>query len=159
MSRCGRTAHLEAVALGEASPATSAELRAHAKQCALCRHELNWLESESTLFRQRAGRDEVAHLWKGVAQRRGLETPRAWPRVLVAMAAAAALVLTVGRVAPKPVSLATDGSRAEEEPLESSMLSSPAFLFFQEDEPCSKLPTGVGFQCSPVVPASFLASR
>jgi hypothetical protein len=144
--------------MGEASPATSAEMRAHAKQCALCRHELNWLESESTMFRQRAGRDEVAHLWKGVAQRSGLETPRTWPRVLVAMAAAAVLVLVVGRLAPKPVSLATDGNRAEET-LESSMLSSPAFLFFQEDEPCSKLPSGVGFQCSPVVPASFLASR
>lgn len=144
--------------MGDASPATSAELRAHAKQCALCRHELNWLESESTVFRQRAGRDEVAHLWKGVARRSGLETPRAWPRVLVALAAAAALVLVVGGVAPKSVSLATDGNRAEET-LESSMLSSPAFLFFEEDEPCSKLPTGVGFQCSPVVPASFLAAR
>ena len=125
MSRCGRTAHLEAVAMGEASPALGAELRAHAKQCALCRHELNWLESESALFRQRAGRDEVAHLWKGVAQRRGLEAQRSWPRVLVAMAAAAAMVLLVGRLAPRPVSLATDGSRAGEEALESSMLMSP----------------------------------
>ena len=160
MSRCGRTAHLEAVAMGEASPALGAELRAHAKQCALCRHELNWLESESSLFRQRAGRDEVAHLWKGVAQRSGLQAPRAWPRVLVAMAAAAALVLLVGRVAPSKVSLATDGLGAnEEEALESSMLMSPASFFFEVGEPCSKLPSGVGFQCSPVVPASFLASR
>jgi hypothetical protein len=159
MSRCGRTAQLEALAMGEAAPALVAELRAHSKQCALCRHELNWLESESTMFRQRAGRDEVAHLWKGVAQRRGLEVPRAWPRVLVAMAAAAALVLLVGRVAPKPVSLATDGSRTEQEALESSMLMSPGSFFFEADEPCSKLPSGVGFQCSPVVPASFLASR
>ena len=160
MSRCGRTAQLEAVAMGEAAPALAAELRAHSKQCALCRHELNWLESESSMFRQRAGRDEVAHLWKGVAQRSGLETPRAWPRVLVAMAAAAALVFLVGRVAPRPVSLATDGSRpTEEEALESSMLMSPGSFFFEADEPCSKLPSGVGFQCSPVVPASFLASR
>ena len=160
MSRCGRTAHLEAVAMGEASSALAAELRAHAKQCALCRHELNWLESESALFRQRAGRDEVAHLWKGVAQRRGLEAQRSWPRVLVAMAAAAAMVLLVGRLAPRPVSLSTDGSRSGEEALESSMLMSPAFFFeAQADERCSKLPSGVGFQCSPVVPASFLASR
>ena len=160
MSRCGRTQHLEAVALGEAPSAVAAELRAHAKQCALCRHELNWLESESALFRQRAGRDEVAELWKGVAQRSGLQAPpRAWPRVLVAMAAAAALVLLVGRVAPRPVSLATDGSRTEEEALESSMLMSPGSFFFESDVPCSKLPSGVGFQCSPVVPASFLASR
>jgi hypothetical protein len=161
MSRCGRTAHLEAVALGEASPAIAHELRTHAKQCALCRHELNWLESESAMFRQRAGRDEVAELWKGVAERRGLAVPhRSWPRMLVAMAAAAVLMVMVGRSAPAPVSMATDGSHAvAEETLESSMLASPAFLFFEEREPCSKLPSGVGFQCSPVVPASFLASR
>lgn len=145
--------------MGEASPAVALELRAHTRQCALCRHELNWLESESALFRQRAGRDEVAHLWKGVAQRSGLETPvHSWPRVLVAMAAAAVLLVMVGRAAPRPVSMATDGSR-QEETLESSMLMSPAFLFFEDAEPCSKLPSGVGFQCSPVVPASFLASR
>lgn len=135
----------------------AAELRAHARQCALCRHELNWLESESALFRQRAGRDEVAHLWKGVAQRRGLQTGRSWPRVLVAMAAAAVLVLLVGRVSPRPESLSADGSPTEEA-LQSSMLMSPV-LFFEAGEPCSKLPSGVGFQCSPVVPASFLASR
>ncbi len=156
MSRCGRTAHLEAVALGEASPTLAAELRAHTKSCALCRHELNWLESESALFRQRAGRDEVAQLWKGVASRSGLETPpRDWPRVLVAMAAAAALVLMVGNAAPR-ASRSADGSPGDET-LESSMLMTPAF--FVEEESCSKLPSGVGFQCSPVVPASFLASR
>ena len=158
MTRCGRTAQLEVVVMGETSPVVAAELRAHAKKCALCRHELNWLESEAAIFRQRAGRDEVAHLWKGVANRSGLNPSRSWPRVLVAMAAAAVLVLMVGRVAPRPVSLATDGSRSEET-LESSMLMSPGFLFFEESAPCSKLPTGVGFQCSPVVPASFFASR
>jgi hypothetical protein len=157
MSRCGRTAQLEAVALGEASPQQAHELRSHAKHCALCRHELNWLESESSMFRQRAGRDEVAELWKGVAARRGLATPqRAWPRVLVAMAAAAVLMVLVGRSTPSNVSFATDGG---EEQLESPMLASPALMFFEDSAPCSKLPSGVGFQCSPVVPASFLASR
>jgi len=144
--------------IGEVSPVIEAELRAHARSCALCRHELNWLASELSIFRQRAGRDEVAHLWKGVAQRSGLEAPRSWPRVLVAMAAAAVMVLMVGRIEPRPVSLATDGT-VSEEPLESSMLMSPAFLFFEESEPCSKLPSGVGFRCSAVVPASFFASR
>ena len=156
MTRCGRTAHLEAVAMGEASSALTAELRAHTRICARCRHELNWLESESAMFRQRAGRDEVAQLWKGVATRSGLQPPpRAWPRVLVAMAAAAALVFMVGNAAPR-ASLSADGTRGDET-LESSMLMTPAF--FLEEEPCSKLPSGVGFQCSPVVPASFLASR
>lgn len=157
MSRCGRTAQLEAVALGEAPPVVANELRAHAKHCALCRHELNWLESESTLFRQRAGRDEVAELWKGVAARRGLSAPRQWPRVLVAMAAAAVLMLLVGHSTPPSASMATDGGNGQEL-LESPMLASPA-LFFEDSAPCSKLPSGVGFQCSPAVPASFLASR
>ena len=98
----------------------------------------------------------MAQLWKGVANRSGMETPRAWPRVLVAMAAAAALVLLVGNATPRGTSLATAVARGDET-LESSMLMTPAF--FLEEEPCSKLPTGVGFQCSPVVPASFLASR
>jgi hypothetical protein len=160
MSRCGRTAQLESVALGEAPTALANELRSHAKHCALCRHELNWLESESSLFRQRAGRDEVAELWKGVAARRGLAAPpRQWPRVLVAMAAAAVLMLLVGRSTPPNVSLATDGGHGGQEMLESPMLASPALMFFEESAPCSKLPSGVGFQCSPVVPASFLASR
>ncbi len=159
MSRCGRTAQLEAVAMGETSPAVSMELRAHTRQCALCRHELNWLETESSLFRQRAGRDEVAELWKGVEKRRGLSVePRSWPRVLVAMAAAAMLLVMVGRSAPQQTSMATD-TFSPEETLESSMLMSRAVVFFEPSEPCSKLPSGVGFQCSPVVPASFLASR
>ncbi len=155
MSRCGRTQQLEAVATGEAPVALATELRAHAQHCALCRHELNWLESETALFRQRAGRDEVAHLWAGVASRSGLEAPRRWPRALVAMAAAAALLVLVGRVESPVPSLAVAGIS---EAMESDALMSPT-LFFEAGAPCSKLPLGVGFQCSQPVPASFLASR
>jgi hypothetical protein len=122
------------------------ELRAHTKQCALCRHELNWLESESTLFRQRAGRDEVAHLWTGVAERRGLE-PRPWSRVLVAMAASAALVLGIGQLAPRAQ------PKLEQEPLESDALMSPA-LFLDTQAPCSQLPSGMGFTCTGPIVAS-----
>ncbi len=155
MSRCGRTQQLEAVALGEAPLSQAMELRAHAKHCALCRHELNWLESESALFRQRAGRDEVAHLWTGVAARRGLDTRRSWPRVLVAMAAAAAVVLLMGRVAPRSQALLAEATK---EALESDPLMSPV-LFVEAGEVCSKLPSGVGFSCSQPIPASFLAAR
>lgn len=158
MSRCGKTQHLEAVALGEAPASVRAEIRAHAKDCALCRHELNWLESEAAIFRNHAGRDEVAHLWAGVAQRRGLAAPvRHWPRVLVALAAAAALVLLA------PLSSSSQRSPSQAEALESSPLMSPVLFFGDEAEAeapaCSTLPSGVGFQCSPAVPASFLASR
>jgi hypothetical protein len=65
-------------------------------------------------------------------------------------------MLLVGRATPPNVSLATDSGQ---EQLESPMLASPALMFFEDSAPCSKLPSGVGFQCSPVVPASFLASR
>jgi hypothetical protein len=149
---CGRTRELEAVVLGQTSKPVANELRAHASKCARCRHELNWLETESALFRQRAGRDEVAHLWAGVAERRNLEATRPWGRVLFAMAAAALLLLTVGGFSPKPTHFVAD------ETLESDAMMSPV-LFFNSGEPCSKLPDGVGFQCAPPVPASFIASR
>jgi len=150
MSRCGRTQQLEAVATGEAPLALSTELRAHAKHCALCRHELSWLESETSLFRQRAGRDEVAHLWTGVAARRGLEPVRPWSRVLVAMAAAAALILGVGQL-----SSPTRQRYAAEEVLESDALMSPALFLDSQQEPCSRLPSGMGFTCT----APIIASR
>lgn len=142
MSRCGRTSQLESL-LSVDQP----ELRAHAKRCALCRHELNWLESEAALFRQRAARDEVAHLWKGVEKRVPPE-PRAWPRVLVAMAAAAMLLFTVGNAR---------GPVMDEGPLESDALMSPVLAF--DGEPCSRLPSGMGFQCKQTLQASFIASR
>lgn len=154
MSPCGRTHQLEAVVLGEAPTAVAAELRAHAGACPRCRHELNWLETESTLFRQRAGRDEVAHLWAGVATRRQLETPRPWVRVLTALAAAAVLALFAGRFAsPRSPSLATAQAFVQEA-FETDALMSPA-LFPEGNEACSRLPSGVGFHCS----APVLASR
>lgn len=146
MSRCGRTSQLESLLAVE-----QPELRAHAKDCALCRHELNWLETEAALFRQRAARDEVAHLWKGVEKRVPVEA-RPWPRVLVAMAAAAALLFSVGNASAPRGSLSTD-----EGPLESDALMSPV-LSFGDGEPCSRLPSGMGFQCKPTL-ASVLASR
>lgn len=154
MSPCGRTHQLEAVVLGESSVVAAAELRAHAQHCPRCRHELNWLETESTLFRQRAGRDEVAHLWAGVATRSQLEAPRPWVRMLTALAAAAVLVLFAGRaVSVRGPSLATAQAFAQEA-LETDALMSPA-LFVEGTEPCSKLPSGLGFHCS----APVLASR
>ncbi|MFT3710281.1 MAG: hypothetical protein QM817_21855 [Archangium sp.] len=156
MSRCGRTSQLEAVVRGEVPGPVANDVRAHAKTCAVCRHELNWLESEASLFRQRAGRDEVAHLWAGVANKRGLEEKRPWARVFVAMAAAAVFALVVGIGGPRsPVR-----SMTQPEVFETDALMSPA-IFIDEGEavPCSKLPSGMGFSCSQPVPASFIASR
>jgi hypothetical protein len=156
---CGRTQYLEAMISGE-TPALEADLRAHAQGCALCRHELNWLQTERGLCRQRASRDEVSALWKGVALRSGTGSSRPWQRVLVGLAASALLVAGVGglgrfastgaNAAPAPAAV---------EPNESEPLSSEQVLFPSSDERCSKLPTGLGFHCGPAVPASFVALR
>jgi hypothetical protein len=156
MSACGRTHLLDAVVAGEAPVALCLELRAHAAHCPRCRHELNWLESEKQLFRQRAGRDEVSHLWKGVAQRSGIAPSRPWPRVFAALAATLALAVGVGRLATSRTASpqgTEPGDALQSEQLESAAAASD----FRAA--CSTLPTGLGFHCGPAVPASFLASR
>jgi len=153
---CGPALHLELVAMGEAPPSLEAEVAVHARGCLRCRQELQWLRTEQALFRLRAGRDEVAHLWKGVAQRRGLGRRRAWGRVLGGLAAAAALALFLGLAtggggaSPAGAALALDGEPG---------VSEDAMSFPLDPEPCSRLPQGVGFHCAPVLQASSVASR
>jgi hypothetical protein len=154
MTACGRTHQLEAVVVGEAPAALAAELRAHARRCARCRHELDWLETEAALFRQRAGREEVAHLWAGVAERRGLEAPRPWGRMLTALAAAVVLSFAGGRLAGQARPGWALDAGVHHEALETDALMSPA-LELEANAACSTLPTGVGFHCS----APVLASR
>lgn len=156
MSRCGRTHLMEAVALGEASPEVAQALREHATGCPRCRHELRWLETERQLFRQRAGREEVEALWRGVTARAAVQAPRRRGRVLGALAASALALLGVARFSASP--LTARPVAVEEGELESSLLMSPVVLV-EAEAPCSRLPTGLGFSCGPAVPASFLASR
>jgi len=157
MSRCGKTNHLEAMVAGELGTTFERELRAHATTCTRCRHELNWLESERRLFRQRASREEVSELWQGVAQRSGLRPGRPWVRVMVALAACLLVVLGLGRLSvsshrPQPVNELSGGV---------SDWSEGGFSSLESAEPaaCSTLPEGLGFHCGPAVPASFVASR
>jgi anti-sigma factor RsiW len=155
MSACTRTHLLEGVVNGEAAPGLALEVRAHATRCARCRHELNWLQTEQQLFRQRASRDEVAHLWKGVAQRVSPSPLRWWPRVLGGLAAVLVLsvVLPSWRTTTWQPEAQPRALQSESEQLESgSALSEP-------EPPCSRLPSGLGFHCGPAVPASVLASR
>lgn len=161
---CGRSHLLEALVAGELSGSGEAELRQHAKRCTRCRHELNWLETEQGLFRQRAGRDEVIHLWKGVALRSGIAAPRAWPRVLAALAVTASLGLSLAvgvrfdAGARSPAELGELASAPAQS--ESIMSVGGPSLAPSEGEPaCSTLPQGLGFHCGPVDAASVLASR
>lgn len=157
MSRCGRTQSLEAAVMGEVPHAAAIELYTHAQHCAVCRHELQWLESERVLFRQRSGREEVDHVWKAVVERRSLqEKVRRGSRTVVAFATAAAVLIFGVHLTSQPMKLAAD-VRAEET-FESSSLMSPV-LFIEREEACSRLPSGIGFQCSPTLPTSVLASR
>lgn len=165
---CGRSQFLEALALGQASPSLEAELTIHLRSCGRCRHELRWLKTEQALFRQRAGRDEVAHLWKGVARRSGLDLPRGvWPRALAALALGAAVLLAVGPWRAEPPSGLTAATVivATGAPLpldsETAMSHGPADSREPEGRSpmCSTLPEGLGFHCGPVQRASVVASR
>ena len=64
MKTCPTRLALEAAVLGEAPGGRLTDYEAHAEQCARCRHELNWLRTEQSLFAQRTARDEVGRLWK-----------------------------------------------------------------------------------------------
>jgi hypothetical protein len=145
MSRCGRTQHLEAVVTPDTPAGVVAELLAHAKTCAVCRHELGWLQSERALFRQRAGRDEVANLWAGTVARTSAPAQERWSSFLVALAVAASLLVLMGQLLG--TSRPPETGRGTDETLESDALMSPSLLFGEEPA-CSKLPVGVGFQCS-----------
>lgn len=163
MSACGKTTSLDALARGELPPAQALELRTHAAQCARCRHELNWLESEAALFRQRASRDEVRHLWEGVAlsSKRPAVDPRRTRRVLVSLAASLLLVAGLSRLTPAPphASGGFDASSAGWNAEQVSEALSSENVGVGSSPMCSQLPEGWGFWCGPAVPASFVASR
>jgi hypothetical protein len=112
------------------------------------------------MFRARASRDEVGHLWKGVARRRGFQPARPWGRVLVGVAAAALAAVGVGLLsgaqpAARPPGAGLQISAATSEP----GVSEPVMSLQLEPAACSRLPAGLGFHCAAEVPASFVASR
>jgi hypothetical protein len=148
--------------MGELAPSVEAELKTHVKGCGRCRHELDWLKTEHGLFRMRAGRDEVASLWKGVAERSGIERPRRWPSAVATFAVGAALLLPLGL-------WALAGSSPTIESLPATVASTPVepgpmtvaggASVDLGNQACSTLPEGLGFHCGPVTQASFFASR
>jgi len=159
MSKCGRTHLLEAMTAGEVPGPLETELRAHASGCARCHHELSWLESEQRLFRQRAGRDEVQQLWRGVEQRAPVLRSSTLNRLLVAMAAALLVVLGVGRVG---LHSPAEGSAMSENPSSDELLQSfNELMFMSSEDPQSScwLRPGVGFTCSATTQSTALASR
>lgn len=155
MKTCPRMPQLESVASGEAPVALAVELRAHAEGCAVCRHELAWLQTEAELFRMRAARDEVGLLWSRVAERCDPPRRRPWSRGLLVAAASLLVLLGLGRLSLEGLG---PKAAADDEAQMSDALMSP-MLGVGDDDNCSKLPDGVGFRCESPVPASVLASR
>ncbi len=148
---CGKPGLLEALTRSELTATTAAEVEAHASTCARCRHELNWLRTERALFRARAGRDEVSHLWQGIAARTA-PAPRPWKQLAFALAASALALLSVQQLlqARPTVNVA---QTAESEPLSSEPIEST------DPTACSRLPEGLGFRCTMSLSDDALASR
>ncbi|MDP3237607.1 MAG: hypothetical protein Q8N26_32770 [Myxococcales bacterium] len=154
MSRCGKTHLLEAVVQGEVP---GDDLRAHAAHCPRCRHELNWLETEQGLFRQRAAREEVSALWKGVAVRTGVAPRRSINRALVGLAAALFVVLGVGRGFVEGPSSSSGRDASVADSVEAFMTENA--ITQERANLCSRsAEQGIGFHCG-YVPASLIASR
>ncbi|MBL8919101.1 MAG: hypothetical protein JNJ54_09600 [Myxococcaceae bacterium] len=148
MSRCGKTHLLDAAVQGELPDEA---LREHAAHCPRCRHELQWLETERRLFRERAARDEVQHLWKGVVPRVEPGPRGRLNRALVGVAATLLLLLGGGRLLlGAPVSSAgLDASIVAEAGPVTEGAFSP-----ERGELCSRPVEGVGFHCGYLTLAS-----
>jgi len=154
MSRCGKTHLLEAVVQGELP---GDELRAHAEHCPRCRHELNWLETEQGLFRQRAAREEVSALWKGVAARTGVAPRRRSVNLaLVGLAAALFVMMGVGRVFLAGPSSSSGRDTSVASSVDELMTENA--ISEERADLCSRSEQGIGFHCG-YVPASLVASR
>ena len=151
MSRCGKTEHLEALAMGELSSARAIELEQHTSQCAACHHELNWLKSERVMFKHRLARDQVQQLWAGFKAKKAVPArDHAWGRWALAMAASAMLLVGVT-------------SRLHSARLDPQSFEPSAPMSLEEmsrdlgphGQDCSQLQPGTGFACGPFLPASF----
>lgn len=157
---------LEALVRDELTAPESAALQGHVAHCPRCRHELNWLESERALFRQRQAADDVGALWAELEAREARQRPRPQPqpargfaqarRLAVSLAAMVVVLVGVSRalVVSAPADRLGEGWSArvasEVGTLESREAAGGTPL-------CSRLPDGVGFRC--LVQASFVASR
>jgi len=143
MSKCGRTAQLEAL-LSSNSPNLTAELEAHATRCATCAHELRWLRTEDALFTQRRTRQQVRSMYPVKVQPK--PERRVWSTLALAIAASLLLLLGVGFQERSP-QVNGDGAPPMSQELASvEHKTSPA---------CSTLQPGNGFACEPLVLASF----
>ncbi len=131
--------------MGELGPAESSQLRSHLERCVVCRHELQWLETEASLFRQREGRQLFVE--KHTGRRLGFGGAFGLLAAAAIVLFSAYQTLSMTRPSATPVFSPSDGQWSLE------VQSSQSAALPQ----CSTLPEGVGFHCS--FPASVVATR
>jgi hypothetical protein len=148
MSRCQKT-HLLDAAVAQETPDEA--LREHAEHCPRCRHELNWLETERKLFRERAAREEVEALWQGTMRRSPRAPRRALRRAAAGFAAAVLIVVGAGRVVLSLPASESGRDASVTERIE-ALMTENAFSA-ERAELCSR-PEGIGFHCGGYVLAS-----
>jgi hypothetical protein len=146
MNGCPSRHHLEAAVLGEAHDGYLHELDAHASGCARCRHELNWVRTETALFAQRAARQEVSRLWEGIehdtAPRR-----RTVARGLLALVASIALAaIASGRLGS---TVGRGADRGDNLPMSLEMMSVDRQLAAVELASMPCYTPGFGIACGP----------
>jgi anti-sigma factor RsiW len=118
MKTCPTRLQLEAAVLGEVHEGRVAELDAHADGCPRCRHELNWLRTESALFAQRTAREEVSKLWEAVDARASAKRTGSITRTMLAIAASVMVAVIGARFV---TSLGLCGARHTNEPVPMSL--------------------------------------
>lgn len=97
MKTCPTRLQLEAAVLGEVPESRATELDTHASSCARCRHELNWLRTETALFAQRTAREEVSRLWEAVDSRAQAKRTGSVTRSMLALAATVLIAIVGAR--------------------------------------------------------------
>ncbi len=149
MSRCNKTHLLEGAVRGEQPLEPLVE---HAQDCPRCRHELQWLETERKLFRERAAREEVEQLWAGMAKRGVVAPRRSARRALLALAAGLLMVVGASRMAGHLPSSSADRDASVSDRFE-ALMTENAFSP-ERAELCSRADGTIGFHCGGYVLAS-----
>ncbi len=137
---CRQTEHLEKLAAGEVLPLEANALHAHLSECAVCRNEFRWLQTEYQLVAQRRASSLAARAPAPLSWRHG---------IAIAAAAVLAVAFAQSRSDLSVEAIAYEPFESREMPVLESKESMP--------RRCSVLPEGLGFHCS--LPVNIVASR
>lgn len=146
MSRCGKTAKLEAWVDGELSVSEATALKLHTERCAVCTHEHRWLQTEKALFEQRASREWSQPYWSRFAK--DVSRKRLWALTAAVAAGWVMFIVAQSELRSSHVPRGT----------EHSVEMSQEVASVEVDVACHSWFGSVGDSCGPAVLATF-ASR